>query len=198
MRVRQHGWMFAALALAMAGCTSLRTEITKERSLLEADRRYAEMSVQQGAGVAMAAMLSPQTSMLSRPEGEYLGAAQAAQAFPNRPGQGDVLYWEADKAWIAADDNLGVTTGRFVRTLNGAQIEQGRYVTIWRRDAGGSWKAELALSNNDTPAPAGGVNAPSQSPFLPGVGGLPPDSLGAPVRRNGAAPKTNGTPARRR
>lgn len=180
--------MLGVAVLAISGCASLRTEISRERSLLDADKRYAEMSVEQGASATMQAMMAPQTSMLARPEGEYLGAGQAAQAFPLRPGQGDVLYWEADKAWVSADDNLGVTTGRYVRTQNGVQIEQGRYATVWRRDAVGDWKAELALAN---------IDAPRAPPPPPPVTTAPPKSQPSPPSST-PSPRPQPAPARPR
>jgi hypothetical protein len=147
------GWLAVMLGAALlSGCVMLRSEITRERSLLQADKGFAQMSLQQGPAAALAAMMGPDNSMLARPEGEYIGAAQAAAAYPDPGfGQQDVLYWEPDRAWISADDGLGVTSGRFVRTRNGVAREQGRYVTVWRRDAAGDWRAELALSNNDAP-----------------------------------------------
>jgi hypothetical protein len=144
-----------ALCLLMSGCIGMRTEITRERGLLAADKAFAQMSLDQGASVALTAMMAPNNSMLARPEGEYIGAAQAAAAYPAPfAGAQDVLYWDPDRAWISADDTLGVTSGRFVRTRNGIAREQGRYVTVWRRDEAGAWKADLALSNNDAPGVA--------------------------------------------
>jgi hypothetical protein len=165
-RVARAG-VLALAGLSLAACAGMRTEISKERSLLEADRAFAKMSLDQGAPAAMRAMLSPAGSMLSRPEGEYIGPDQAARAFP-APGAGgdsDVLYWDPDKAWISADDTLGVTTGRFVRTIDGVQQEQGRYVTIWRRTSsvsGLSWKAELSMINTDAP-----ITPPQTAPPAP-------------------------------
>lgn len=140
---------------AISGCTTLlRTEISKERSLLEADRAFAQSALTQGGAAAMRTMMATTASMLARKEGEYIGADQAALAYPTPAGTDqDVIYWSPEKAWVSGDDSLGVTTGRFVRTLNGVQREQGRYSTVWRRDAQGSWRAELALLGDDTPPP---------------------------------------------
>lgn len=141
------------VAALSAGCIGLRTEITRERQLLEIDRGYAQMSLDQGAAIAMRAMMAPENSMLSRPEGEYIGGEQAAKAFPPATlGSTDKLYWEPEKAWVSADDNLAVTTGRFVRQVNGGQREQGRYVSVWKRDINDAWRSDLTLMNNDAPA----------------------------------------------
>lgn len=155
--MRNVGWraaMAATLMAAVAGCTGMRSEISKERSLLVADRAYAQQSLDEGAPAAFRAMMAPEGSILARPQGEFLGAELAARAFTtNASPDADVIYWDPDRVWISADDTMGVTSGRFVRTLNGENTEQGRYVTVWRRDQDGAWKADLSMANNDTPAP---------------------------------------------
>ena len=70
------------------------------------------------------------------------------------------LAWEPDTASIAAGGDLGYTIGRYqLRKLKPdgsfTVLSTGRYLTIWRKQPDGSWKAELDTGNPD-PAP----NAP--------------------------------------
>ncbi len=162
--------LVACVAL-VGGCASLmRTEISKERALLEVDRAFAQIALEQGGAAAMRAMMAPTASMLSRREGEYIGADQAALAYPApaAPSDQDVIYWGPEKAWVSGDESLGVTTGRYVRMENGAQREQGRYSSVWRRDEQGQWRAELALLGDDTPPPPPVIGArPAPLPAPP-------------------------------
>lgn len=58
---------------------------------------------------------------------------------------------------VEASGSLGYTTGPFevhAKQADGSDtiVRQGRYVTIWRRHADGSWKATLDIGSNE-PAP---------------------------------------------
>ena len=66
------------------------------------------------------------------------------------------LVWDPDTATIAAGGDLGYTIGRYqLRRLSPdgsfAVLSTGRYLTIWRKQADGSWKAELDTGNPDPP-----------------------------------------------
>jgi ketosteroid isomerase-like protein len=66
--------------------------------------------------------------------------------------------WEPARADIAASGDLGWTTGRFVSEGvddNGQPTRgEGRYVSIWRRAADGSWKVVMDLGNPTSARPA--------------------------------------------
>jgi ketosteroid isomerase-like protein len=56
---------------------------------------------------------------------------------------------------VEASGGLGYTTGPFeirVKQPDGAEkVQRGRYVTIWRRKADGSWKAALDIGSMEPP-----------------------------------------------
>ncbi len=57
---------------------------------------------------------------------------------------------------VEASGSLGYTTGPFevhVKQADGTDqvVLQGRYITIWRRHADGSWKATLDIGSNAPP-----------------------------------------------
>jgi ketosteroid isomerase-like protein len=68
------------------------------------------------------------------------------------------LSWEPLRADIAASGDLGWTTGSYTSEGIGPDGEprrgQGRYVTIWRKAADGSWKVVMDLGN-PTQSPSG-------------------------------------------
>jgi ketosteroid isomerase-like protein len=66
------------------------------------------------------------------------------------------LVWDPDTASIAAANDLGYTIGRYqLRRLSPdgsfTVLSTGRYLTIWRKQPDGSWKAELDTGNPDPP-----------------------------------------------
>lgn len=68
---------------------------------------------------------------------------------PNR----SIVWWPEV---VEASGSLGYTTGPFevhVKQADGSDklVRQGRYTTIWRRHADGSWKATLDIGSNAPP-----------------------------------------------
>ncbi len=56
------------------------------------------------------------------------------------------LSWRPDQAVVADAGDLGWTSGRYVNTTQssgGPVNTEGRYVTVWRRQADGSLKVDL-------------------------------------------------------
>ena len=67
------------------------------------------------------------------------------------------LRWQPISAEIAKSGDLGYTRGTYVLTATDpasqkAVTEKGRFVTIFRKEADGSWKAVQHISNADAPA----------------------------------------------
>jgi ketosteroid isomerase-like protein len=80
------------------------------------------------------------------------------------------LTWVPLRAEVAASGDLGWTTGSYELTRLDEQgaphVRRGKYVTIWRRQADGSWKAVLDGGNPDTP-PAAAPAAPAAASPAP-------------------------------
>ena len=66
------------------------------------------------------------------------------------------LNWEPDGAVVSASGDLGYTFGSNEISLNNAAgvrtTTQGKYVTIWRKQADGSWKVVVDIGNSDAPS----------------------------------------------
>lgn len=78
---------------------------------------------------------------------EYMGPAFA------RPGFS--LRWKPTFADISGSGDLGYTTGTYESRGKNAQgqevVRTGRYVTIWKKQAGGNWKVAVDIGNPDAP-----------------------------------------------
>jgi len=61
---------------------------------------------------------------------------------------GFALSWAASKAEVASSGDLGYTTGTYEMTMAGA-TEKGKYVTVWKKQPSGDWKATEDIFNSD-------------------------------------------------
>lgn len=63
------------------------------------------------------------------------------------------LRWVPDRAEASSDGTLGYTIGHWtlmVRDSGGShEAYRGKYLTVWRRQADGSWKAETDVGNTE-------------------------------------------------
>jgi ketosteroid isomerase-like protein len=59
--------------------------------------------------------------------------------------------WAPERADVSTAGDLGYTVGRYRTVVGGPDGEElegtGMYVSIWRRQADGSWKVEMDLGN---------------------------------------------------
>jgi ketosteroid isomerase-like protein len=73
-------------------------------------------------------------------------------AFPNLK-----ITWHADQADVARSGELGYTRGTYQMSFTDAGgktiPDNGKYVTVWRKQADGSWKVVLDIFNTDLPGP---------------------------------------------
>lgn len=59
---------------------------------------------------------------------------------------GYVLTGEPDMVSASASGDMGWTSGRYEnhrKDSSGTIVQKGRYLTIWQRQANGTWKVEL-------------------------------------------------------
>jgi ketosteroid isomerase-like protein len=71
------------------------------------------------------------------------------------PGFG--LEWQATGAEVAASGDIGYTIGTFELTAEQdgtAMLTEGKYVTIWHKQADGSWKLQVDCFNANGPPTA--------------------------------------------
>jgi len=71
---------------------------------------------------------------------------------------GFYLEWSASGAQVAEAGDMGYTTGTYKLTVEQEgtpMVEVGKYVTVWRKQADGSWKVVVDCFNADGPPVAG-------------------------------------------
>ncbi len=66
------------------------------------------------------------------------------------------LSWQATKAEVARAGDLAYAVGSYEFTLSDPEgnpvTDRGKYVTVWKKQPDGSWKAVVDIWNSDGPA----------------------------------------------
>ncbi len=80
------------------------------------------------------------------------GAAAIFQAMGGNAPARTRLEWTPIDAWGSKGGDMGVTTGTWQLTLIGGSkpMVTGRYVTVWRKNTAGQWKALIDIGNPDS------------------------------------------------
>jgi len=157
-RVALRGVVAALAAATAPACAPAPAPPPDPGVLMEADRAFAA-DVAEGGSRAWTSWFAEDGSMVQPGVGLVSGRETILSFMAGLDGPGVVLRWEPDYADISASGDLGWTTGTYRSESPGPDGEvrtgQGRYVTIWRKQADGSWKVAMDLGNPTDP-PEGG------------------------------------------
>jgi len=152
--------MLVAAAMMLLSATVFSQEsdpATEAEGLLQADRAWSATAESKDwdaffAGFANdAVMLAPHAPI-----------AEGVDAIRNLlsgliSDPGFTVKWTPTHAFISESGELGYTFGTDVMTVTGPDGEivtdNGKYATVWRKDADGSWKVVLDMFNSAAPAP---------------------------------------------
>jgi ketosteroid isomerase-like protein len=137
-------------------------------SAMQADRDFAAAVKKDGPKAAFLAWFEPEGSQFIDRGSMLEGAAAIAAPFEQSP-PGFTLDWAPDGGHASAGDDFAVTTGRYAVKMDAQQIDAGRYVTTWRKNAEGAWKVVLDATIADPLA----VDPASAAPPAPDPDGRP-------------------------
>jgi ketosteroid isomerase-like protein len=117
-------------------------------SIVEAERRFAAMSVEKGVRAAFIENLADD-SVLFHP-----GPVNGKQWWSARPIRPGMLTWQPVFADVARSGEIGYTTGPWEfreKSLADKPVAFGQFVTVWKRQTDGSWKAAVDLGISNPP-----------------------------------------------
>lgn len=149
----------AALAAFLSGCATAPadthdadvqalkdTETAWNKDLKDADKWAAHYSED-------ASLLIPNMGILNgRPQ--ILAALKPMVADPNF-----AMSFQSNRADVAKSGEIGYTQGTYTLTLTDPGTrkpvtDKGKYVTVYKKQADGNWKAVSDIVNSDLPLPA--------------------------------------------
>ena len=128
--------------------SSARSTAQLEAELMRLEREFSAASGREGAA-AWASRWAPNGRTYIGGEEGVGPAAVAERVAPMLEQHGDRFTWWPDTAVVAASGDLGYTLGRYAVVGAGEQagdtVARGHYVTIWQRQADGSWKIAVDI-----------------------------------------------------
>ncbi len=153
--------LFCVLGLVISGCAKKVDLEAGRAALLETDAQWAAAVASNDA--ATFASFFASDAILQAPHLPQMSGTDAirqwidtSMGFP-----GFAVTWTATSADVAASGDMGYTLGTFTFHMtmpDGSPIDDhGKYTTIWKKQADGSWKVAVDTFNSDVtlmPPPA--------------------------------------------
>lgn len=151
--------------------------VAEARALLEADRAFAALSEESDPRQAFAAFLAPNGMLVPRRGDPIEGHAAAVASFGEAPGF--ELLWQPQFAEVSERADMGWTWGRWQLRVDGQQVQHGKYVNVWQRQANGEWKVRVDVGNVEPPAdPPAEPAGPQSDPEAAAAPGTEPTPQG--------------------
>ena len=145
-------FLFFSFLLLFASCRffdkkdkhSAEDEMLK---MMDADRAFSRMSEEKGMKNAFLEYIDS-NGVLLRPNQLPLVGADAIDFLILQNDSGYVLQWEPKGGTVAISGELGYTYGVYaLRPSTKDTMMYGNYVSIWKKQADGSWKYVLDSGN---------------------------------------------------
>jgi ketosteroid isomerase-like protein len=114
---------------------------------MDLERAFARESVEKGTAIAFRDNLAEDAVELAGGQA-IVGRDAIARALEDAPGAPRaVLDWAPEDASVSGD--LGYTWGHYTLASSG-KSEHGKYLSVWRRGAGGVWKVVADIGTPDS------------------------------------------------
>ena len=134
----------------MTTCNIHNDMETENRRLLNTDKQFAKMSVEQGSAEAFKHFLVKDAIGMAPNQHPVFGRENLYAEM--QPGQGGyILDWEPQRAEVSSSEDMGWSWGTY--TLTGKddrgveQISYGKYLNIWERQDDGQWRVVVDMGN---------------------------------------------------
>ena len=143
--------LLLGLMVLMAGCGSSVNVEQERTNLLALDREWAQSTKDVDTFLSYYA---PDATTYPPGMPAVTGADALRKLFTEMmSAPGFSLTWTPTKADVAASGDLGSTAGTYEMSTAGA-TDKGKYITLWKRQPNGEWKATDDIINAFFLAPA--------------------------------------------
>ncbi len=158
----KRSWVLLVLVLSLtSGHSATRRRASagppdaERAALLQVDREFDRATAERGVE-AWVSYFSENGSMVSRKGPPVTGHDAIRQLMTPVFGNPDFsLRWQPTRAEILIPHDLGYTVGRYERRAKNQEgkriVQRGTYVTLWRKQADGSWKIILDTGSEGDP-----------------------------------------------
>lgn len=141
-----------AIAFIFSSCKLRRDKVDKadafaKLEMMDADREFSKMCSGKGMKTAFIEYLDS-NGVLLRPNHLPIAGADAVDFLIQQNDTGYTMTWEPKNGVIARSGELGYTYGIYaLRPSSKDTVIYGTYVTIWKKEKGGTWKYVLDSGN---------------------------------------------------
>ena len=145
------------LGLLSAGFVHAAPDKAKLKAEVAAmEDAFCAMAKEKGLNAAFSYFAAPDVAFIDTDPRKFRGAAAVQERMgPDRPGV--ALTWSAYYTDVSDDGTMGYNYGRFEARSTGPdgqeRVRGGWFLTIWKRQADGSWKYVMDNGAPDRPAP---------------------------------------------
>lgn len=173
--MRQYARVLGVVVLSATGCARSANVEQDRTALLEVDRQWSQTVNDVDKFVSY---FAPDGTSYPQGTPAVTGVEGIRKTFaPLMTSPGFALTWTATKTDVAATGDIGYTAGTYEMTVGGA-TDKGKYVTVWKKQPDGTWKAAVDIFNSDAPpqepAAQHAMIAPAAITWEPGPPNLPP------------------------
>ena len=154
--------LVVAMALLCSSCKQKRDKEDKadafaKMEMMDADRAFSKMCGEKGMKAAFIEYLDS-NGVLLRPNHLPIAGADAVDFLIQQNDADFTMSWEPKNGVIARSGELGYTYGIYaLKPSTRDTIIYGTYVSIWKKEKGGTWKYVLDSGNEGI-----GENQPEQ------------------------------------
>ncbi len=147
--------LLAILMVALTGCAK-KADVAAERdALMKADADWSTAMGSKNVDEFMKYFAAD--GVLMMPNMPALNGAEAIQSTMSQMMSSINVSWTATNADVAASGDLGYTTGTYQASMTmpdgTTHPDNGKYATVWKKQADGSWKVVVDIFNSDVPMP---------------------------------------------
>jgi ketosteroid isomerase-like protein len=139
--------MFSSCLLKRDKDKETKADAFAKMEMMDADRRFSKMSEEKGMKAAFIEYIDS-NGVLLRPGRLPIAGADAVDFLIQQNDTEYTMTWEPRNGVIAKSGELGYTYGVYaLRPSVKDTIIYGTYVSIWKKEKGGTWKFVLDSGN---------------------------------------------------
>lgn len=148
----------AALVAAVLGVPIVHAQTADERAIRETDLAWAKAGAAKDLEATMSFLADDATEMPPNAPAATGKAALRKVWGDMFKTPGFAMSWQPTKVEAARSGEIGYSIGTYQQTVHdkaGKPVtDRGKYVTIWKKQPDGKWKAVIDTFNSDLPLPA--------------------------------------------
>ena len=153
----------AGLLVLLAGCRPPVDVTAATLDLLRTDQAWATLVAANGPVDSIVAYWTTDARVILPGQPVIVGTAAIRQMVAGMQAiPGFHISWAPDSAVVSPGGDFGYTYGMNRITApdstGNLRTSEGRYITVWRREANGPWRCTFDISNEGPPATERGTN----------------------------------------